>query len=109
MGSLSAVPYRQFIEVLWMLDAYTPFFPADADVAFVIFRSAGSGYYPTPTPPCYTFVSKDPDTLVPAFEISKALKGLEISKAEFLEMLNKCPRHAENSDAEGDYEADSPK
>lgn len=91
MSSLKAVPYRQLIDVLVMLDVYIPFMPWEPDRTFVIYRGKGTGYVPVPTPPCYPFMSKDAQALVPRFEIDRLLKGLEITKDEFLTMLKLCP------------------
>jgi len=66
-----------------MLECYIPVFPSSVNAEFGIFRSKGTGYYPTPSGPMCVFVSREVDEMVPIREISKALKHLRIEEDDF--------------------------
>jgi len=90
MTLLSAVPYRKFIEVLYLLEVCIPVLPSEAGRSFMIFQNAGSGYMPKPSGCRCPFMSKDNDELVPSFEVGKTLRLLEIPISRFIAMLEGC-------------------
>ncbi len=73
---------------------------------FIIYRSRGTGYYPTPKGPRSLFVSKEDDEPVPLIEIQKALRHLNIPGEKFWEIVSHTPAA---SSAETKNHVDPPK
>ena len=91
MTLLTAVPYRRFIEILFLLDVYIPWLPSEPEKPFLIFRSSGTGYMgPTGSGPRAPFISRDNDEMVPAFELEKTLGLLNLPAEIFLSTLSRC-------------------
>ena len=90
MSLLNAVPYRKFIEVLYLMDACIPALPSDSNRSFMVYQSSGSGYYPTPSGPRCPVMSRDNDELMPAFEVEKLLNLLGFPLDNFLATLSGC-------------------